>query len=216
MLRFNDPLLMPITLETPHERLARGLPLAGSPGELYVERRSIPLAVADQAGVRFDPDWQGRPAVITPMYDLNGNLCSVHGRYLQQLGKENKMFTIGPGGGMVQVLGGIKNDPIIIVEGLFDALSLAVCGYGSLATVGRHAPWLADICAGKKVLLGFDANKPGEADVKHYQSLLKNANCYRIIPPHHCKDWNTALVKRGAAVVTFWLRNFMNNLEHRS
>lgn len=212
MLRFNDPLLMPKTLETPQERLAGGIPLTGTPGQWYVEKRGIPCSVAHEAGVRFDPDWSGRPAVIAPMYDLNGNLCSVHGRYLQHLGKENKMFTIGPGGGMIQILNARDTNLVIIVEGLFDALSLAVCGFSSLATVGRHTSWLQEFCDGKKVLLAFDANKPGEAETNHYRSLLKGVNVSRIIPPHHSKDWNTALLKSGAAILSLHLRTYINKL----
>lgn len=51
-----DPVVMPITSETPEERLANGLPIFGTPGQQYVESRSIPVDIAHDAGVRFDPE----------------------------------------------------------------------------------------------------------------------------------------------------------------
>ncbi|WP_157522350.1 hypothetical protein [Mitsuaria sp. 7] len=39
-----DPVCMPRSGESPAERIARALPLAGTPGQDYVEGRGIPLA----------------------------------------------------------------------------------------------------------------------------------------------------------------------------
>ena len=210
--RLNDPLLMPVTGETPQDRLARSLPLFDTPGQEYVENRSIPVAIAHEAGVRFDQDWNGRPAVIVPMTDPNHTLCSVHGRYLSQTGKQNKMFTIGPGGGVLSVCKGYHIDPIILVEGLFDALSLAVCGYSSLATVGRRAPWLPEVCKGRPVILAFDANRPGDSEGVFYKQYLTGANIHRLTPPGHSKDWNSALMKRGSVIVAHWLEYNLRRL----
>lgn len=197
--------MMPVTGESPQNRLACSLPLAGTPAQEYVEKRCIPIDIADEAGVRFDPDWNGRAAVIAPMFNQQHALCSVHGRYLKQTGKQDKMFTIGPGGGILSVRDGYHAEPIILVEGLFDALSLAVCGYSSLATVGRLAPWLPEVCKEKLVLLAFDANKPGEAEVDFYKIFLAGAKIHRLTPPGHTKDWNSALTKRGALMVAHWI-----------
>ena len=201
-----DPSVMPVTGETPEERLAKSLPLVDTRGGQYVESRNIPVAIAHEAGVRFDASWNGRPAVIVPMYNARQELCSLHGRYLQQEGDQNKMFTIGPGGGILNVRDTLNGEVILIVEGLFDALSLAVCGYGSLATVGRRAPWLPEVCKGKIVILAFDGNRPGESEAAFYRQFLAGATIHRLTPPGHCKDWNTALIKRGQSSVEYWLR----------
>jgi hypothetical protein len=201
-----DPGVMPVTGETPEERLKNSLPLFDTAGQQYVESRGIPAAIAHDAGVRFDPDWDGRAAVIVPMYGANHEPCSVHGRYLQQAGSQNKMLTIGPGGGVLTMCDGLNKDIIIIVEGLFDALSLAVCGYGSVATVGRKAPWLPEHCKGKTILLAFDGNRPGETTAMLYKQLLVGANTQRLSPPGTSKDWNTALIKRGRPIVEQWLK----------
>lgn len=207
MLRFDDPPCMPGTGEGPAERLARAVALAGTPGEAYVQRRGVPREVADAAGVRFDPDFAGRPALLVALGDRSGDLASLHGRYLQVVRGENKMLTIGPGGGVVQMLGGWQAEPLILVEGLFDALSLATCGWPCIATVGRWAPWLAEVSRGRVVWLAFDAGRPGEADAARYTARLSGAAIRRLPPPPRCKDWNTALVKRGPGTVTRWVRD---------
>lgn len=200
----NDPLVMPRSGETPQERLARSMPLAGTPGQAYVERRAIPLAVADAAGLRFDPDWGGRAAVVIGLSDQAGALTSVHGRYLETLRGQDKMLTIGPGGGVVCVREGWRGEPLILVEGVFDALSIAACEFSSAATLGRWAPWLVQACAGRSAWLGFDANGPGEREAALYAQRLPQVR--RLLPPPRCKDWNTALCKRGRAGVASWLR----------
>lgn len=210
-----DPVRMPRSGESPDERFALARPLVGTPGQDYVERRGIPLAVAHAAGLRFDPDWAGRPAVLVALHDRGGALVSVHGRYLSTLRGQDKMLTIGPGGGIVDVSGdgwrgspgspGSRGGPLILVEGVFDALSLAVCGCGGVATIGRWAPWLPEFCADRLAWLGFDANQPGEREAAAYAQRLSRVR--RLIPPPRCKDWNTALCKRGRVEVARWLRD---------
>jgi len=39
------------------------------------------------------------------------------------------MLTVGVGDGAVSFLGGWRVEPFILVEGLFDGLSLAACGW---------------------------------------------------------------------------------------
>jgi hypothetical protein len=202
-----DPLSMPRSGEQPGERLARAVPIAGTAGQAYVERRGIPLAIADAAGLRFDPDWNGRAAVLFGMVDCDGKLASVHGRYLETTRGQDKMFTIGPGGGVATSGAGWRAEPLILVEGIFDLLSLAFCGWDGVATVGRWAPWLPDVCAMRVVWLAFDANAPGEHEVMHYIERLPRSTVRRLLPPPHCKDWNTALRKRGPSILAHWLRD---------
>lgn len=207
MVSFEDPSRMPGTGATPAELLVRAVPLAETPGQAYVERRGVPVQVADTAGVRFEEDFGGRAAVIVALRDRSDNLASVHGRYLSVVRGQDKMLTVGPGNGMIAVLGGWKMEPLILVEGLFDALSLATCGVACLATIGRWAQWLPEITAGRLVWLAFDASRPGEADAVRFAGLLRDAEVRRLPPPPLCKDWNTALVKCGRVALTRWLRH---------
>ena len=108
------------------------------------------------------------------------------------------------------MFGGWKAEPLILVEGLFDALSLAVCGFSSAATIGRWAEWLPQGLLQRDVWLAFDRTRSGEADVVTYKERLPGARLRRLPPPPLCKDWNTALVKRGSHVVTRWLRESLS------
>lgn len=204
--RFQDPLLLPGTALGPSECLARAQLLEGSDGQAYVERRGVPVAIASSAGVRFCPDWAGRPAVVIALRDRDDRITSVHGRYLHNVRGQDKMLTVGAGGGAISVLGGWRSDPLIVVEGLFDALSLAVCGYAAVATIGRDVPWLAAIAAGRAVHVAFDGTRPGEQEAARLATALVGARVHRLRPPPRCKDWSTALVKRGRSEVANWLR----------
>jgi hypothetical protein len=164
------------------------------------------VVIAAAAGVRFDADFGGRPAVLAALRDREGTLVSLHGRYLHTVRGQNKMLTIGYGGGLISVLGGWRAEPLILVEGLFDALSLATSGWAAVATIGRWASWLPEVAAGRTVWLAFDAGKPGEADVSRYAARLRESDVRRLLPPTRCKDWSTALVKHGRITVARWVR----------
>lgn len=212
-MRRVDSLRMPGTEERLEDTLARGVPLAGTSGQKYVERRGITMEIAEATGVRYAADFAGRPAVIVGLYDHCGMLTSVHGRYLEVNRRQDKMLTIGPGGGGVNVLGGWRSEPLILVEGLFDALSLAVCGSACLATIGRWVPWISDIAAGRSVWFAFDAGRSGEAEVSRYAEQMRATDVHRMLPPGRSKDWNTALVKRGAHVVKSWVQRTLSARE---
>lgn len=206
MRRFHDPPSLPGSGLSPARCLARALPLAGTPGEDYVERRGIPVGLASDAGVRFEADFAGRSAVLVGLHDRRGALTAVHGRYLENLRGEDKMLTVGERGGVISVQGGLDAQPLVLVEGLFDALSLAVCGQPAIANIGREISWLAEAARGRDVRLAFDATAPGEDEAARTAAQLTGARVSRLLPPPRCKDWNTALVKRGAWAVSRWLR----------
>ena len=201
---------MPGAAERLDETLAHGQPLAGTAGQAYMQRRAIPIELAEASGVRYVSDFAGRPAVIAGLYDCRGILASVHGRYLEFGRKQDKMLTIGPGGGTFNVLGGWRADPLIVVEGLFDALSVAVCGYACVATIGRWVPWIPDLAASRTVWLAYDAGRSGEAEFSHYAERIGAAQVRRLLPPGRSKDWNTALLKRGRAAVAGWLKGCLS------
>ncbi|MBC8073972.1 MAG: toprim domain-containing protein [Deltaproteobacteria bacterium] len=206
-MRPRDVEHMPDTGENAVDRLARAVALAGTPGAEYVERRGIPLAIADAAGVRFDPSFAGRAAVIVAMRDRDGGIASVHGRYLQVLRGQDKMLTVGRGGGAVAVQVGWRAEPLVLVEGMFDALALATCGWSCVATIGRWAPWLVEVCAGRTVWLAFDAARSGELEASRFRERLVGAEHRSLAPPGRSKDWSTALVRHGRATVSDWLRS---------
>jgi hypothetical protein len=206
MMHFNDPPNMPGTGEGPAERFASAGELAGTAAAGYLQKRHVPLQVAEAAEVRFDAQFAGRAAVVVALRDAGNRVTALHGRYLEVRRGQNKMLTFGSGGGVIAMPGGLQAEQPILVEGLFDALSLASCGWPCVATIGRWAPWLAEQWAEKTVWLGFDAGKPGEAEYARHGRLLCRSKVRRLLPPPRCQDWNTALVKRGPSVVAHWIR----------
>src|SRR5215469_9894858 len=94
MLRLSDPIVIPGTHETPQDFMNRALPLLGTVGQAYIERRGIPLEVAEAAGARFTPNFAGRPAIVVALYGSDGNMTSVHGRYLTVTRRQGKMLTV--------------------------------------------------------------------------------------------------------------------------
>ncbi len=202
---FDDPCQMPDTSLGPEEVFSQAQPLVGTPGEAYVRKRGISTDVAHAAGLRFHDSFDGRPAVLIALANLEQTLTSVHGRYLYVARGQNKMLTVGISGGVISILGGWRSEPMILVEGLFDALSLAECGTGSVATIGRWAPWLPQVCSGRTVWLAFDASRPGEIEANRYRTNFPNADMRRLRPPPHAKDWNTALLKKGRHRVSTWI-----------
>lgn len=203
---FNDPLFMPGTHKGPKELYDSAIALNGTAGELYVEKRGIPLEIANVEGLRFAPSFNKRPAVVALLRNEYDEVVSIHGRYLHTMRGENKMLTIGKGNGFISVLGGWKAEPLIIVEGLFDALSLAVSGWPAIAPIGRHVSWITEKAEGKKIWIAFDLCKPAERDFQKYKSLLTKSTVLRLCPPQKCKDWNTALVKHGPRLISNWIQ----------
>jgi hypothetical protein len=208
--RYSDPLVMPGSSQSPQEILSTAHPLEGTDGEAYIARRGIPIEIANAFGLRFHDNFGGRPAVVVALRDNEENIISVHGRYLSSTGRENKMLTVGKGGGAISLADAWRADPFIVVEGLFDALSLATTGWQAIATIGRQVPWLSIVTADRVVWAAFDTGRPGEANVDSYKKQLYAADVRRLPPPPRCKDWNTALVKRGPLVVSKWVRDHVD------
>jgi hypothetical protein len=202
-----DPPQMPGSGLPPERVYLNALPLAGTPGQAYVERRGIFANVAAEYGVRYDPAFCGGPAVVVALRGRDGNQTSIHGRYLHTSRGQSKMLTVGTVGGAICRNGAWETPPLILVEGLFDALSLAVCGWQAIATIGRPVPWLAEVGAGRTVWAAFDNGRSGELNACAWRSRLAAAEVRRLPPPDRCKDWNTALTKLGARSVSKWIRD---------
>lgn len=197
-----DPLTLPETTYSAEDCLRVSVPLANTPGQAYAERRGIPLPIAEAANVRYMADFGGRAALVVGLYDHEDRLASLHGRYLEARRGQDKMLTIGPGGGVVSILGGWRVDPLIVVEGLFDALSLGVCGVACVATIGRWVDWLPQVAVGRNVWLSFDRSRSGDAEALSYSSHMTQSVVRRMLPPGRSKDWNTALVNHGRGAVS--------------
>jgi len=202
---WDDPTVDPLSGDDPATALVTSLAVDEPPCAAYLTRRWIPLEVARTAGVRYAPSFAGRAAVLAPMRRRDGELAAVTARYLTTVRGQEKILTVGHEGGVFSVLDGLWADSLVLVEGVFDALSLAVCGVPCVATIGRYVAWLAELAAGRAVLLGFDGNKVGDHAARYYKDRMAGVDCRRLRPPPSCKDWSAALGKLGAAGLGRWL-----------
>ena len=176
--------------------------LAGTPGEAYLTRRGLPLALCGTAGVRFAPDWHGRPAVLFPIVDAAGREIAAQGRYLTPLPGRPNFYTEGPkSGGLFAPPGAWDAGEVTITEAPIDALSLCLCGYPAFALVGKSWPeWLPAFVASKRrrVYLAFDADQPdsigvraGDAAAVKMAEALRYYDCHsERLRPGRAKDWN--------------------------
>ncbi|MEZ4236811.1 MAG: toprim domain-containing protein [Myxococcota bacterium] len=130
---------------------------------------------------------------------------ALHGRYLDVPGRADKMLTVGAAAGWIPAGPDRPGTPLILVEGLFDALSLAAVGWPCAATIGRWPPFLPEVTAERELWLAFDRSRPAAAEVDRFVARLPAARARRLLPPPRCKDWSTALAKRGSAAVRRWL-----------
>lgn len=194
------------TGEGPEDLWRRSVPLVGTAAEAYLERRRVLLEIAAAAGVRFTGDLNRRPAVLARLTGPEDELRAVHGRHLHDRRGEGKMFTVGRSGGVFPVLDGLLVEPLVLVEGLFDALSLAVAGLPCVATIGRWVDWLPGLARGREVWLAFDGNRPGERSARGFAASLGGSRCRRLRPPGSRGDWNAAARKIGVASLTRWVR----------
>jgi hypothetical protein len=198
---------LPGTGESAADLWRRAVALVATPAEAYLERRRVALEIAEAAGVRFTGDLNGRPAVLARLVGPAGELRAVHGRHLHNERGEGKMFTVGRSGGVFQAIDGLRREPLVLVEGLFDALSLAGAGLSCVATIGRWADWLPEVARDREVWLAFDGNRPGERSARGFAMSLGGSRCRRLRPPGGRGDWNAAARRIGAASLARWLRS---------
>jgi hypothetical protein len=212
------------------DRLKGLQPLVGTQGEDYLRSRGISLEVAILAGLRFAPEWFGRPAVVFPIRDLSGSLVAAQGRHIAGTGK----LTCGPKSQGVffaptridietndmetsekRVFRPLDRDvpAVIICEAPIDALSLAMCGFPALALCGVNGaytsgpPWLHLACGLRRVVLAFDNDAAGQEAATSLVAKLSpfGARCERL-QPEGAKDWNEALETQGREALADWLQ----------
>lgn len=182
-------------------KLGQVVPLAYSNGATYLRMRGIPASFAHQSGVRYSPDFFNAPAVLFPLYDDRHKLVGAQGRRITAVA-EPKALTIGKVSlGVFATLNAFDTGTLVIVEGPIDALSLACVGISAVALCGgMYKPWLAWRCKGKRVLLAFDADAPGDCAAERWSAELtrqgNDVSVTRARPTGEgCKDWNDMLLQ---------------------
>ena len=185
----------------------------------YLSNRGINFDVARENRVRLVPNWYGRQALGFPFQNARGEIVALSGRALRDGGldkpaggpkKQGAFWASALGFGAVDA--GLP--ALTLCEAPFDALSLAMAGYPSLALGGTNAPiWLHQKCAFRRVLLAFDADAAGDVAALKIGEVLTSfgANCQRL-RPKGAKDWNELLQKEGATAIEAIIAPVMNEL----
>lgn len=171
--------------------------LVGTPGASWLGKRRI-MGCAHESGVRYSPNWYGHEAVVFPIRDREGKLVAAQGRYLDN--EKPKTRDAGPkGAGVFATPGAWEADPLVLVEGPADALSLAAAGYPSVALMGCSASDIvAWSCALRRVAVALDADDAGDAAAAKLLGALdvRGARAIRLRPAQG-KDWNDMLLELG-------------------
>jgi DNA primase len=200
------------------EVLRDALPLENSPGAAYVEKRGIPAEPATGSGVRYAPDYYGRPAVLFPMHDRAGELVAIEGRYIDGKSDPKTRTTGEKGRGVFLTPGALETTPRlpaarVLTEGPFDALALAAAGVPAVALCGTSAPeWLLTVCACSPAAIALDADRGGDEGSERLMWELgrRGSNLARL-RPRGAKDWAELLELLGAERLRDALRGFSKN-----
>jgi len=182
--------------------------LDGSPGEEYLKRRGISLALAQSVGVGYAApgQWCGRREcrqcgrVVFPHTNPAGEVVNLYSRGVGKVPQNLKHDHLpGPKG--------IFNGPALlaekcyITEGAFDAISFMAAGYSNAAAVfgvdGMRWEWLR----ARQVVLCLDADATGQ---ESWQKLALEGYTRGLEVSFAdeatyggCKDANEAWVKHG-------------------
>jgi hypothetical protein len=189
------------------QRLLQAADLAGTPGEAYLADRGIPRELAALCDVQFIADWYGRPGVLFPLRGAQGDIQAAGVRYIDGR-TDPKTRTAGKLSlGVFATPSAFTSDPVIIVEGPADALSIATTGRAAIALHRTSAPaWLVRKLTRRRVLVALDADAAGDPAAEKLITELQSygARATRLRPPAG-KDWNDTLLTWGVARFTRWL-----------
>lgn len=135
----------------------------------YLEGRGIPLAVAVKAGLGFarrgvwpNERGSGQPRIVAPVTTPDGTLLTLYGRSTMPCPKQLRHDFL-PGDKGIFNAKALKDETVVLTEGVFDALSIMAAGKPAAALCGlsiREA-WWREIAA-QTIILAMDADDAGQ------------------------------------------------------
>jgi len=177
----------------------------------YLRDRKIPT---DGLYVCTDGDYKNR--IIIPYYDREGRLIWYNARTMST--KESVLrYMKPPEGDQDQVLFMTKwphsGSQIYIMEGEFDAITLALCGFTGCAVGGKYiTDTQVQMIRDYRPILAFDADEAGlEALINVGNGLLERGitDLMYVRPPKAYKDWNKLLKERNVQTVQAYVERFV-------
>jgi hypothetical protein len=183
--------------------LKDAVPIFGTAGAKYLEKRGIPVELASEANVLFSNNFYGRPAVLFPMHNQAGELVAFNGRFTDGKELQGKLKTQSVGKksyGLFATHGALESEITTVCEGVFDALSLGLCGLPAVAVVGTSFPeWLPSALAFRNSFVATDADESGDKAADSLVNVLRSRGARAVrMRPERAKDWNDTLLDIGA------------------
>lgn len=190
-----------------------------------LQKRRISVPVAERARLRVESVWfpaleTFADAVQFP-YVRRGEVVNIKSRAIEA--KEFRQV-----GGAEKVLYGlddIDTESVVIVEGEFDKLALAMAGFWSCVSVPDGAPaknaratdkkfeYLAnceaELSQVKQFILATDADEPGQQLAEELARRLGTERCARVKWPIGVKDANDFLMQDGPDALGLWMKQHM-------
>lgn len=136
--------------------------------------------------------------VTIPVFNEDGTLAGVIGRYISKHRKHNERYKIYDGfkrGNLLYPLNllHVMDDTIIIVEGSFDAIKMHSIGYNNTLAIMtneltyKQANWLCEHCS-TVIYLGDNDKRGKEGMEKSIKLLKKDVNVLVVDYPEEGKD----------------------------
>jgi hypothetical protein len=209
----------PARPELPHQLAVFQAALPGSRGEVYLQQRGIPLALAQQQGVGYAApgtwphvarDWRGG-RVVCPHTTPDGQVVNLYGRAVgtaEHVPKAARHDHL-PGAKGYFNAAALQEDagPLWVCEGAFDALALLAAGVPRVVALfgvqGWRWDWVREV---RELVFALDADAAGQ---QQWHQLARQAALrgkrVAVLPAAAyggCKDvsdaWATGVLTVGA------------------
>jgi hypothetical protein len=138
------------------------------------------------------------------MVSRDGETVAVNGRFVdgrERDGNSRKTQIAGRKSlGLFITPGALEAETVAVCEGVFDALSLYLCGIPAIAMVGiTGAAWLYRALTFRNVFVALDADESGDKGADVLIGTLKTYGARAVrLRPDGCKDWSEFLQTHGA------------------
>ena len=143
--------------------------LNGDHAKGYLQKRGIPFELARDTGLGFAPrgTWphrrgQGQPRIVAPLTTPDGTLLTLYGRSTVMCEKSLRHDFL-PGAKGVFHAQSLKEDWVVLTEGVFDTLACLTAGRPSTALCGlttRENWWQA--IAANNIIIALDADEAAD------------------------------------------------------
>jgi DNA primase len=124
---------------------------------------------------------RARRAAVLPSFDADGNVSYVQARYLDPDAPTkygNPVTRLGSNPGLSWTRGQPSSAPLLVCEGVLDALTAATAGLASVAVLGatypsqRMADQIARGAGSRPLVIAFDGDEPGRIAAERLQGML--------------------------------------------